>query len=206
MNLNELTIENIGTWPFAARAMTIGFICLILFGLFFVFTLKPMRIKIHQANLSEKELRHTYAIKYSQVANKEAYAAQVTEMEIKINRILGQLPEQLNVPELIGDIAKAGTEAGLTFNYIKPQPQQNYQHYSTLPIDISINGTYEQLTNYITQLAKIPRIVTINSFSINHADPTHANDISSLQNSILNMTLTAVTYKQTPPPKKENNT
>jgi type IV pilus assembly protein PilO len=198
MNLNELTIENIGSWPMAARVSVIGFVCLIIFTLFYIFDVKPMRLKFAQAVVTEDDLRSSYQVKYSQIVNRDAYLQQVRTLNNNIKSILAELPDQLDVPELIGDISRVGTQTGLDFNYIKPQAEIKHSYYTALPVEISVNGTYLQLTNFITALAKIPRIVTINDFSIQHAAiPAGPNTTpTQIASSLLTMELTAVTYKQ----------
>ncbi|MFN7096324.1 MAG: type 4a pilus biogenesis protein PilO [Gammaproteobacteria bacterium] len=197
MNLNELTLDNIGTWPIAARISVIGFVCAIIFALFFLFDVRPMRLKIAQTISNEDDLRTSYQVKYSQIVNRDAYVQQVDVLRNNIKNILAELPDQLDVPELIGDISKIGSQAGLEFNFIKPQAEIKHSYYTALPVNISVNGTYAQLTNFITALAKIPRIVTIDDFSIEHYTPPNNNtDTTAMQNNLLTMELTAVTYKQ----------
>lgn len=201
MNVNELTLENIGSWPMTARILVIGFACIIIFTLFYVFDVKPMRLKIAQAVVNEEDLRTSYQVKYSQVVNREAYLHQVETLQRNIKNILAELPDELDVPELIGDISRVGNQSGLQFNFIKPQEEIKHSYYTALPVEISVNGTYAQLTSFITALAKIPRIVTIEDFSIQHAPApagtsSNPNMADSAENAMLNMELTAVTYKQ----------
>ncbi|NNM60417.1 MAG: type 4a pilus biogenesis protein PilO [Legionellales bacterium] len=200
MNMNELTMDNIGSWPFTARLLVIGFVCAIIFVLFFTFDVKPMRAKIAAATASEQDLRSSFQVKYSQVVNRRAYSQQVETLKTEIKTILHALPSQLDVPQLIGDISKVGTQSGLEFNFIKPQPELDHPYYSELPIQISVTGTYAQLTEFITSLAKIPHIVTIDTFSINRVDmsnlPANATPANATVNDLLVMELTAVTYKQ----------
>ena len=201
MNLNELTLENIGSWPWVARAGVVAFVCAVIFALFFIFDVKPMHLKIAQAAINEEDLRIGFQVKYSQVVNRSAYIEQVNLLNHQIKTILAELPEQLDIPELIGDISKIGAQAGLQFNFIKPKPEMQHNYYTSLPIEISLNGNYEQLTNFITALAKMPRIVTIDQFSITRADKNATDAPVSVgatnsSNTLLTMELTAVTNKQ----------
>ncbi|MBY0544550.1 MAG: type 4a pilus biogenesis protein PilO [Gammaproteobacteria bacterium] len=197
MNLSELTLDNIGSWPIAARVSVVSFVCGIIFLLFFTFDIKPTDVKIAQAESTENDLRSSFQVKYSQVINRGNYAQQVSALNHQIHTILAALPNQLNVPELLADMSRAGTQNGLQFNFIKPLSEVKHAYYIELPIEISVNGNYEQLTEFVTALAKIPHIVTIDKFSIVVSDtPNTPNDTNALPNSQLTMELTAVTYKQ----------
>jgi type IV pilus assembly protein PilO len=200
MNLNELTLDNIGSWPIAARGLLLGLICIVIFGLFFTFDVKPLRAKLSQAIIDESTLRTTYQVKYSQIVNQSAYQQQTAELEGYIHSIIAQLPEQLDVPGLIADISKAGSQASLQFNYIKPLKPIAHEYYVELPIDISVNGNYMQLADFITRLAGMQRIVTLNDFDITRVQPTTGinNMAGSLTpaKTLLVMQLTIKTYKQ----------
>ena len=115
MNVEDLTLENIGIWPTWAKVVVVGLVCSFIVGLFFFFDIKPMRSQLLQAELADKELRATYEIKSEQAANLDEYKAQVEEINQRIEGMLAQLPKTLDVPNLIEDISKMGISAGLEY-------------------------------------------------------------------------------------------
>jgi type IV pilus assembly protein PilO len=209
MNLNELTLDDIGSWPSAARILVIAVVCVMILILFFMFDVRPMRAKLAQAASDENDLKSSFQVKYSQVTNYAAYQKQVQQLSQDIRGMLEQLPEHLDVPDLIGDISKVGNQAGLQFNYIKPLSEVTHDYYTQLPIKISVNGNYQQLAQFVANLAKMPRIVTLDSFTISREKlPTGqlnnpAGSIDPTKTALV-MDITANTYRQTS--KKKTNT
>ena len=75
--------------------------------------------------------------------------------------MLKQLPDKTEVPELLIDITQAGLGRGLQFELFKPQNRRIADFYAELPINVSVSGTYHQLGNFVSDVAALPRIVTI---------------------------------------------
>lgn len=205
MNINELTLENIGSWPNWAKAMMIGIVCMIVVLLFYFFAFKPMGLQVTQAKLEMQDLRDTYEVKYHQAANLPEYKAQIIEVKKLIVNMLGQLPKTLDVPNLIEDISKKGIAAGLHFKSIRPQPEIERDFYTELPIEIIVTGSYNQIASFISNLANLQRIVTLDDFKIsrNNQDMDQLRQDSQNRNkSDLTMELIAKTYKQSSAFKK----
>jgi len=206
MNINELTLENIGTWPNWAKGSLIGIICLMIILLFYFFDLKPTNLQLTRLRAQNQDLRSTYEIKYHQAANLPAYKAQIIEIQKLIGNMLEQLPQSLDVPNLIEDISKMGIMAGLKFESIRPQPEVEEAFYTELPIEIAVKGTYNQLAEFISNLANLQRIVTLDDFKISRVNQNIKQlrqSSQSPENIELEMELTAKTYKQSSAFKKK---
>jgi len=206
MNLEELTLENIGIWPLWAKGVIVAVVCVLIIVLFFFFDVKPMRGRLAQAELEGQDLRTTYEVKYGQAVNLEEYKKQVAEINKMIQGMLEQLPNTLDVPNLIEDISKMGISAGLEFKTIRPQPEVEQDYYTELPIEITVVGSYHQLAEFVSNLAGLQRIVTLSDFSITRPK----QDISTLRKESkskskvpLTMKITAKTFKQSSSFKKD---
>lgn len=205
MNINELTLENIGSWPSWAKAMMIGIVCVVVVLLFYFFDFKPMGLRVTQARLETQDLRDTYEIKYHQAVNLPEYKAQIVEIEKLIVNMLGQLPKTLDVPNLIEDISKKGIAAGLHFKSIRPQPEIERDFYTELPIEIIVTGNYNQIADFVSNLANLQRIVTLDDFKISRENQDMAQlrqERQDQKQSGLTMELIAKTYKQSSAFKK----
>ncbi|MAZ38681.1 MAG: pilus assembly protein PilP [Legionellales bacterium] len=209
MNVEDLTLENIGIWPTWAKVVVVGLVCSFIVGLFFFFDIKPMRSQLLQAELADKELRATYEIKSEQAANLDEYKAQVEEINQRIEGMLAQLPKTLDVPNLIEDISKMGISAGLEFKSIRPQPEIEQDYYTELPLAITVTGTYHQLAEFVSNLASLQRIVTLDDFTITRPKVDRSiqrlREVAQSKNIQLSMDITAKTYKQSRSFKKNQS-
>ena len=68
---------------------------------------------------------------------------------------------------LLTDINQAGSGRGLQFELFKPQQVVVKDYYAELPIDIKITGNYHDIGAFTSDIANLPRIVTLNNMTLN---------------------------------------
>jgi type IV pilus assembly protein PilO len=67
---------------------------------------------------------------------------------------------------LLSDINQAGVGRGLSFELFKPGQAQAKEYYAELPIAIKISGNYHDIGAFASDLAALPRIVTLNNLNV----------------------------------------
>jgi len=67
---------------------------------------------------------------------------------------------------LLTDINQAGVGRGLTFDLFKPAGVIVRDYYAEQPIDIRLLGTYHDLGAFASDMANLPRIVTLNNMTL----------------------------------------
>jgi type IV pilus assembly protein PilO len=67
---------------------------------------------------------------------------------------------------LLSDINQAGLGRGLQFELFKPGQVVVKDYYAELPIDIKVTGNYHDIGEFAADMAKMPRIVTLNNLSL----------------------------------------
>jgi type IV pilus assembly protein PilO len=86
---------------------------------------------------------------------------------------------------LLVDINQAGLGRGLQFELFKPGAEVMKDFYAELPITIKLTGSYHDLGSFAGDVAKMPRIVTLNNVVIDGASG----------NSTLKMDAIATTFR-----------
>lgn len=166
-DINNLSLKNIGTWPTPIKvgAMLLLFIALLLAGYWFVW--KDQLDALDQARQEEVKLRAEFLDKKKQSVNLDLYRQQVKEIEQAFGALVRQLPNKSEMDALLTDINQAGLGRGLEFELFKPAPQETVKDfYAELPITIRVSGTYHDLGRFASDVAQLPRIVTLNDISI----------------------------------------
>lgn len=164
--LNNLDMSDMGSWPVAAKAMVVAILVLMVGVLTFYLLVDDQIIQLETAEAKEQELRQVYRVKYASAVNLELYKAQMVEMEQTFSYLLKQLPATHETPGLLDDITYAGTSTGLTFVKINWLPEIEKDFYTELPIKIDVVGDYHQFGNFVSEVAKLPRIVSLHDFSV----------------------------------------
>lgn len=185
--LNEIDFKNVGTLPFAAKAVIIGVLCLVVLGLGYLLHLQGQWSELSTARAKELSLRKDFEEKQNKAANLVAYEQQMQDMEESFGTMLRQLPSKTEVADLLVDITQTGLASGLTFDLFKPsQKEIPLEFYAELPISLQVSGSYHDFGTFVSGVAALPRIVTLHDIAIVKKDKGKNN---------LTMTATAKTYR-----------
>ena len=165
--LRTLDINDIGRWPFSFRAIVIGLIfVLVAAGGFYQFAWKAKSPQLERARAQEVELRASFEAKQRKAANFEAYKAQLEEIEQSFGTMLRQLPGRTEVPSLLVDISQTGLAASLDEKLFQLSPATRKDFYAELPIRIRLKGGYHEIGQFVSDIAQLPRIVTLHDIEI----------------------------------------
>ena len=164
--LNNLDLSNVGSWPPVAKSMLIVVFSILVATLSYFMLVDEKITTLQNAETREQELRQIYRAKYAAAVNLELYKQQMIEMEETFSYLLKQLPATHETPGLLDDITYAGTSTGLTFVRINWMPEIEKDFYTELPIQIDVVGDYHQFGNFVSEVAKLPRIVSLHDFSV----------------------------------------
>ncbi len=164
--LNNLDLSNVGSWPPVAKSMLIVVFSILVATLSYFMLVDEKITTLQKAETREQELRQIYRAKYAAAVNLELYKQQMIEMEETFSYLLKQLPATHETPGLLDDITYAGTSTGLTFVRINWMPEIEKDFYTELPIQIDVVGDYHQFGNFVSEVAKLPRIVSLHDFSV----------------------------------------
>ena len=169
MNLNDinnLDLKTVADWPMPAKFGLLGvlFVVIVLAGWWFDWRGNLATLGSEQAK--EQDLRQTFLAKKAQAVNLDAYTKQLADIKQSFGALLKQLPNRQEMDALITDINQAGLGRGLQFDLFKPGAEQNTEFYAVLPIQIRVTGGYHDLAAFASDVAKLPRIVTLDDISI----------------------------------------
>lgn len=184
-DINDIDFDRIGVWPLPAKVLVcILLAALVVIGVYY-FKVSDLNLEMESAVSKEALLKETYKKRSFEAANLDAYKAQMEEMKSTFNSLLSRLPAKTEVPGLLEDIGKRGSESGLTINSVAIQPDVVSEYYIEVPIKIDVQGGYHDMGGFVSGVAGMPRIVTLHDFTITTLPAGRG----------LNMKITAKTYR-----------
>ncbi len=184
--LKDVNLTNIGTSPLWVKVLLIGVVCIaILFAGYWLHHKNQLE-DLKRVQAKEVELRSTFENKAEKAANLELYKVQLEEMRRTFGTLLRQLPSKTEIPALIVDISQTGLASGLEIELFKPNPESRKEFYAEKPISLRVKGDYHQFGAFASEIAALPRIVTLHNISLT---PSSGNDKD------MTMTATAKTYR-----------
>lgn len=165
-DLKNIDINDIAGWPTPIKIVGIVIICGLLLFLGYYFLIADELTEHQQVQEKENALRQTFLDKKALAVNLPAYRQQMEEMQQTFGTLLRQLPNKTEVPNLLVDITQAGLGRGLNFVLFKPEKEKPLEFYAELPINITVTGGYHQLGEFVSDIAALPRIVTVSNINI----------------------------------------
>jgi len=192
-DLKNIDINNPAAWPAPVKIGGIALICVVLLFLGYYFLISDELDQYSQEQKKEETLKQTFLDKKALAINLPAYKQQMEDMHQQFGTLLRQLPNKTEVPNLLVDITQAGLGRGLNFVLFKPEKEKPQEFYAELPINIKVTGGYHELGQFISDLAALPRIVTVGDINI----------ASDAKTNILTMSAIARTYRYLEPEEIE---
>ena len=164
--LNNLDFSAIGDWPPLAKGILVFFLCGVLAGGWYWFFTLDQIDRFDLAKAQEIELRATFETKQRLAANLEIHREQLAQMEELLQDLLRQLPGSAEIAALLVDVSQTGLATGLTFELFQPTAEISKSFYAELPIQVQVTGDYHELAAFVSGLAALPRIVTVQDVAI----------------------------------------
>jgi len=180
-DLKNIDFNNPAAWPTPVKIGGIALICVVLLFLGYYFLISDELDQYSQEQKKEETLKQTFLDKKALAINLPAYKQQMEDMHQQFGTLLRQLPNKTEVPNLLVDITQAGLGRGLNFVLFKPEKEKPQEFYAELPISIKVTGSYHELGQFVSDLAALPRIVTVGDINIT-ADAKSSNVLTMAAN------------------------
>ncbi|SDY05628.1 type IV pilus assembly protein PilO [Collimonas sp. OK242] len=155
-----------GQWPIVPRVLSgVGvFLLVLLVGWFFYWS--DQKDELSAGEQQEVQLKDQYKSKIQQAINLEALQKQKLQVADYVATLEKQLPSKAEMDALLSDINQAGLGRGLQFELFKPGQVVVKNYYAELPINIKVTGNYHDVGSFASDIANLPRIVTLNNMSL----------------------------------------
>ena len=168
-DLRRLNFRDIGNWPMLPKALALGVLLIAILAGGAVLDWKDQYDALDRAKGEEAKLKEQYAQKKAKAINFQLYVQQLSEIEQSFGALLKQLPNKSEMDALLTDINQAGLGRGLQFELFKPAAQEKMaDFYAELPINVRITGNYHDMGAFASDVAQLPRIVTLNDVVVNN--------------------------------------
>jgi len=166
LDLNDLDLSNIGSWPIAAKAIVIAVLfALVSFGVYW-FDTQDQLDRLAVLEKEEVTLKDRVNRRALRAANLEILKQQLVLMEKDFSKLRKQLPNKTEVAALLVDISQTGLSSGLEFELFKPEREIPKEFYAELPIKIRVTGSYHEFGEFVSGIAALPRIVTLHNITM----------------------------------------
>src|SRR5438034_11098666 len=166
-DIRRLNLREAGNWPLLPKIVVLGLILVVIVIAGGLLDWRDQFDALDRVQAEESKLREAYASKKAKAVNLDLYVQQLKEIEQSFGALLKQLPNKSEMDALLTDINQAGLGRGLQFELFRPAAQERLaDFYAELPISVRITGNYHDMGAFASDVAQLPRIVTLNDVAI----------------------------------------
>ena len=184
----EAKLEQIAKLPAAARGAILAVIALLIGAGYYFMVYEDSQARLQQMQAQEMELQRKLSEVRSIAANIDEFEAEIALLEVKLKRVLRQLPNEREIEVVLTDISNLGKTAGIEIKEFTRKPEVAHGFYAEVPIDLLITGEFHEIARFFDLLAGLPRIVNMGSINV-----TVAHD--SMRETVLKVSGTATTFR-----------
>jgi len=184
-NLQPEDLKKIGAAPVPVKLLAVAIICVVVAVLGYFLLVVDHVEKLKTTQQKEVTLKQEFERKQSKASNLTAYEDQLKEMEVTFGSMLKSLPDKAEVESLLVEISRAGSANNLKINIFSPAGESPKEFYAEYPIKMNVEGSYGELTGFVSNVSALQRIVTLHDIKI---EPLTDSDDASV-------TFTAKTYR-----------
>lgn len=155
-----------GQWPLVPRILCGMGVFIAVLGLGWTFYWSGQLEEQERGEQEEEKLKESYRGKIQQAINLESLLEQKKQVAHYVASLEKQLPSKAEMDALLSEINRAGLGHTLAFELFKPGQAFVKDYYAELPIDIKVTGTYHDIGAFTSDIANLPRIVTLNNMNL----------------------------------------
>ncbi len=174
-----------GLWPVLPRVAVFSLLFVSLLAVGWGLYWRGLFDELEAGRNEEQQLKAQYTDKIRQAVNLPVLRKQKEQVSQYVSQLEKQLPSKAEMDALLSDINQAGVGRGAQLQLFKPGQVVVKDYYAELPITVRVVGNYHDLGAFASDLANLPRIVTLHNLSIQQQDKT----------ALLTMDATARTFR-----------
>ena len=184
----QAKLDQIAKLPGAVRAGIVAAIALVLAGGYFMLMYRDASAELEHLRGQELALQRKLSEVRSIAANIAEFEEEIASLELQLQKILRQLPNDKELEVLLTDISNLGKTAGIEIKSFKRKPEEVRGFYAEVPIDLEIEGAFHDVARFFDMLAGLPRIVNMGQLSLKVAS-------EDMDSTILRVQGTATTFR-----------
>ncbi len=155
-----------GLWPILPRLVAALLLFLGVCGLGWYFYWDDQTIAIDKGQQEEQKLKDIYKNKMIKSINLDELKRQHDLVQQYVKKMEGQLPSTADYGDLLAFINRAADGHGLMLELFKPGVVSVKDYYAELPVELQIIANYQDMGKFVSEIAKMPRIVTLNNLTL----------------------------------------
>ena len=167
IDFEDLEITEIGSWPIVLRLVILLVFSISTFVLGNMFIIKNDLQELSQQKNDYETRKKQFKDNWNISINLDSYKQQMEQVKDSYKNLLKQMPSDDQLPELIDTLTHQAQKNKLKYQSIKPGDTKSMSgFYKEMPLDLTLTGSYNGFGGFVSDVTKLPRIVTMQDFDI----------------------------------------
>ncbi len=144
-------------------------VLVVMFGLWYVFGFRSQSNELDAARAAEDQARTTNEQLELRISQLKVSRKNMPKLSAALERLRRAIPEDPNLAEFILQANEIAEASGVDWLNIAPAPPATGAAANlpaTVGLNITVDGGYFQVLDYLNRLSELPRIVIIDSLSL----------------------------------------
>ncbi|MGH8380484.1 pilus assembly protein PilP [Pseudomonas sp.] len=148
------------------QAILLGSGLTLMLGLAYFVHLRALFIEIEKGAEQSQHLRFEQADKAVRAQALATHEAQLAAAYQRLDESRWRLAAGGELADLLEDIAHQGQSEGVFVEQVELLPEILHDHHVEMPMQFQLRGTYVALATFAQGLAQLPRLITLQDFSL----------------------------------------
>ena len=163
---SDLDFSDPAHWPTVPRYTLLLTATLLVFGLSWYAWIGDSYEQLTNLNTKESELRDSFSKKLAKTASLNGLKQQRDRLQGYVQELEQQLPDQTGMNELLTEMNRLGQIRNLQFALLRPAPMVQKAHYTEIPINFKLTGTFHNMAAFAADIAHNPRVVHLQDLAL----------------------------------------
>ena len=160
-----LKLDALQEKPWYVHLAAFGGVALLIYGVFYYFVTSGTRAETAEVEAQVVQLQSANA--GAQIASQRLneFKANYERAQADYEDLKALLPEQRELTTVLANVQDKA-KGKLTLRKFTPKDDEQQDMYAAKPVEIEVNGTYNQIGQFFSQMASYQRIVSITDFKV----------------------------------------
>lgn len=152
--------------PLSQKVLLLVLLALGVFVAYYFLFQQEIRNEITAERGNLNRLTEQRAQLNASVVDVDRIQAEIDELCSRQDAFLDKLPPAAEIPSLLSDINQQGQLSGLTIQEFTRQQMIPGPNYNTVPVSVSLEGSYDQIADFFYFIGRQQRIVNVSDIAL----------------------------------------
>jgi type IV pilus assembly protein PilO len=170
-----LKLDALQDKPWYLHLAAFGVVALLVYGVFYYFVTSGTRAETAEVEAQVAQLQNANVGAQIAVQHLNEFKANYERAQADYEDLKALLPEQRELTTVLANVQDKA-RGRLTLRKFTPKEDEQQDMYAAKPVEIEVNGTYNQIGQFFSQMASYQRIVSITDFKVTKLKETMIKD------------------------------